>query len=122
MLKCYEVFDKNCDCGQVIVWAENSNKAKIEGMKNDIFDWCEYTEMRANRKPQWDKYSETKRIPIQELLNNCWWFGCAICGKEYLYKEHIDNKQAFIYDKNAEYYGFVKGNLICVNCKEKLEV
>lgn len=121
MLKCYEVYDKNLDYGQTIVWAETSNKAKLEGQKDDIFDWCEYIDLRTKRRPEWDKYADTKHIPIQELLDESWWFGCAICSKEGLDQSRIEDGEAFIYDEKAEYYKFVRGNLICADCKKKLD-
>lgn len=124
MLKAYQVSDKDYYNGSTIVWAENPNKAKLEGMKDDIFDMCEYVEMRAKRIPKFDKYADTKKIPIQELLDDCWWFGCDICGTDHLDIDSVHNGEAFIVTEKDTLYTpakFVDGVLICAKCKRRLE-
>lgn len=119
-LKAYIVSDKWNDAGSIIVWAETSGKAKVEALRNDIFDNYEFTEMRVNRIKDFDKYAESKKVPIQELLNRCWWFCCCECLKEHLDQDSIDNGEAFIINSD-ERDDFVLGTIICADCKKKLE-
>lgn len=121
MLKAYIVHDKYMDNGSTIVWAETSGKAKQEALKEDLFDNCEFIEMYASRAKKYDKYADTKRIPIKELLQDGWWFCCDMCGTDHLDQSDIDEGNAFIFSEDDEYWTMVKGSLICKKCKEKLE-
>lgn len=120
-LKAYIVSDKYSEVGSTVVWAETFNKAKAQALNDDIFDGFEYIELNARREKDFDKYAESKKIPIQELLDKCWWFSCKKCGKEYLDQESIDNGDAFIIDSDYSPKSFIKGSLICDYCKKKLE-
>lgn len=120
MLKAYCVSDKYSDAGTVIVWAETSGKAKAEALYEDIFDNYEFTELRTQRIPAFDKYEKSKKIPIQELLNMSWWFCCCECGKEHLDQDSVDEGEAFIIEGD-EREDFVLGTLICAKCKKKAE-
>ncbi|MBR2526529.1 hypothetical protein IKE67_08715 [bacterium] len=49
-----------------IVFAETSGKAKSQALYDDVFAWNDSTfvELTARRMKEWDKYSESKKIPI----------------------------------------------------------
>lgn len=119
-LKAYIVSDKWNDAGSIIVWAKTSGKAKAQALYNDIFDNYEFTELRTDRVKDFDKYADSKKVPIQELLNMSWWFSCCECVKEHLDQDSIDNGEAFIIDSD-ERDDFVLGTIICAECKKKLE-
>lgn len=119
-LKAYIVNDKWNDAGSIITWAETSGKAKALALYDDIFSNCEYTELRAERSKYFDKYADSKKIPIRELLDRTWWFGCCKCNKEQLDQDSIDNGEAFI-DETEDACEFVKGAVICAECKKKIE-
>ncbi len=118
-LKAYIVSDKWNDAGSIIIWAKTSGKAKAKALYNDIFDNYEFTELRVNRVPDFDKYAESKKVPIQELLNMSWRFCCCEC-LNYLDQDNIDNGEAFIIERD-ECDNFVLGGIICAECKKKLE-
>lgn len=120
-LKAYIVRDNMSEAGSIIVWAETSGKAKAQALYDDIFDGWEYQELRANRAPDFDKYAESKKVPIQELLKMSWYFSCKKCGEECLDQDSIDNGEAFIIDSDYCASDFVKGSLICAYCKKQLE-
>ncbi len=117
-LKAYTVCDKWNDAGSIIVWAESSGKAKSQSLYNDIFDGYEFTDLRVCREPDFDKYAESKKVPIQELLDRCWWFCCCECLKDHLGQDSIDNGDAFIIERD-ERDDFVLGTIICADCKKK---
>ena len=120
-LKAYIVNDKWNDAGSIVVWAETRGKAKSNALYNDVFDGCEYTELRTERVKDFDKYADTKKVPIQELLNMSCWFSCRKCGEEYLDYDKIADDEAFIDDVDYSNNDFVKGSVICAECKKKLE-
>lgn len=116
-LKAYMVEDKNCEAGMVI-FAESSGKAKSEALYKDGFEDYEYTELRAKRMKQFDKYSDTKKIPIREMLELGWWFGCeGCCGKE-LTIDDLNNGDAIIID-NPDRWDWVEDSIICTECANK---
>jgi len=119
-LKAYTVEDINRDYGSTVVFAENAGKAKAKALLDDLFEDCEYIEMRATRNKSWDKYAKTQHIPIEELLDAGWWFCCDICGERLDY-DNVAAGEAFIVNDEKP-CGFVLGQIICKECKEKLEV
>lgn len=119
-LKAYIVCDKWGDAGSIVVWAETPGKAKSQALYNDIFDGYEFTELRLDRVKDFDKYAESKHIPIAELLANGWWFYCADCGAEPINQNDVENGEAFIINKDYDREDFVKGNVICKKCYERL--
>lgn len=119
-LKAYIVCDKWNEAGAIIIWAETSGKAKAKALYDDIFDNYEYTELRVKRAPDFDKYAESKKVPIQELLNMSWYFCCCECLKEHLDQDSIDSGEAFIIESD-ERDDFILGTMICAECKKKLE-
>lgn len=119
-LKAYIVCEKWGDAGSIVVWAETPGKAKSQALYNDIFDGYEFTELRLDRVKDFDKYADTKKVPVQDLLNMSWWFYCAQCCKEHLDQDEIDDGKAFI-DESSDACDFVKGAVICAECKKKLE-
>lgn len=118
-IKAYKVYDKNRECNEAIVWAESSGKAKINALQSRLLEFldCEFIEMRAYRKPEFDKYADTEKVPIQELLKQGWYFGCNKCHSEELDENDIETGEAFIDEQDA--CSFVKGGVICKGCKEE---
>lgn len=120
-LKAYIVSDKWNEAGSIVVWAETSGKAKAAALYRDELDSVDYIDIRVNRAPDFDKYAESKKVPIQELLNIGWWFYCSgLCSRE-ISQDDIDAKEAFIIDDQKGFNTFVKGDVICAECKKKLE-
>jgi hypothetical protein len=120
-LKAFMISDKNLEVGSTFIWAESSGKAKAKALYSDTFSWddIKFTDLSAKRVKDFDKYADSKRIPIQELLNWGWWFCCCDCGKEDLDQDKIDAGEAFIFDTEYLYGDFVKGCLICADCLKK---
>lgn len=118
-LKAYLVRDKDYYNSTAVKWAETSGKAKSNTLYDDGFEDCEYTELRAERAPYFDKYADSKKVPIKELLERGWWFYCDNCGRENLTIEDVQNGEAFITDK--ENSNEIQGGIICAKCKKKLE-
>lgn len=120
-LKAYLVSDKDYYNSTAVKWAETPGKAKSNTLYDDGFENCEYTELRAERAPYFDKYADSKKIPIKELLERGWWFYCNNCGCENLTIEDVQNGEAFITDKENFFYNEIQGGIICAKCKKKLE-
>lgn len=121
MLKAYLIVDKYySNEEQEIVFAETSGKAKVKGLESGSFDDYDFTELRAERQKDFDKYSDTQRIPIKELLDRGWWFYCANCGSLQINEDNIADGEAFIGSETDEYSSFVKGTVICDGCHKKI--
>lgn len=120
-LKAYIVSNK-WDCSDcIVVWAETPGKAKSNALYNDVFDGCEYTELRTERVKDFDKYADAKKVPIEELLKRGWWFCCGgLCGAE-ITQDNIDAKEAFVARRREDINDFVDGDVYCDRCKAKLE-
>ena len=120
-LKAYIVTNKWGDIGSIVIWAESSGKAKAAALYKDELDGTDYIDIRVNRAPDFDKYAESKQVPIQELLNIGWWFRCSgLCGRE-ISQDDIDEKEAYIIFYQKDFNSFVKGDVICAECMKKLE-
>lgn len=116
--KAYIVSDKWND-NSTVVFAESVGKAKSEALTDAEFSWFDYTfvELRARRMKEWDKYAESKKIPIMELLKNGWWFYCdGYCGRQLNEDDIISGDAVIIEDERND---FVKGNIICKECLKK---
>ena len=116
--KAYIVSDKWNE-NSTVIFAESVGKAKSEALYEDEFSWhdYEYTELRARRMKEWDKYAESKKIPIMELLKNGWWFYCdGYCGRQLSEDDIISGDAVIIEDERND---FVKGNVICKECLKK---
>ena len=73
MMKCFHVEETDGE-HQQIVFAESRSKAIIS---SEAYEWSgRYIEVRAIRKPDYDKYAEQGYVPKQVLLNDGWWFEC----------------------------------------------
>lgn len=117
-IKAYIVSDKWLEYS-VVVFAETSGKAKSDALYYDEFSNTdsEYIDLRAKRMKEWDKYSETKKIPIAEMLKNGWWFYCdGYCGRQLSEDDIISGDAVIIEDERND---FVKGNVICKECLKK---
>ena len=60
-MKAWRVFDKYCECGTEIVFAETAGKAKSICLYDENFEEYEYTELCARRFQEYDKYYDGKR-------------------------------------------------------------
>lgn len=118
-LKAYIVTSQWNENGDLIIWAESSGKAKASAINSWEFDTCDYIDLRAKRIKDFDKYADSKKVPIEELLERGWWFYCDNCGCENLTIEDVQNGEAFITDK--ENSNEIQGGIICAECKKKLE-
>ena len=118
--KAYIVSDKWND-NSTVVFAESVGKAKSEALCDAEFSWFDYTfvELRASRMKEWDKYAETKKIPISELLKQGWWFECKGCSKQ-ITEDDIISGDAVIYDEQRK--DFVQGGVMCKQCAKKVIV
>ena len=62
-MKAWLVSDYNCDYGTEMVYAETRGKAKALCMWDDTFEDCEWTQLRACRFKEYDKYYNGKAKP-----------------------------------------------------------
>ena len=113
--KAYIVSDKWND-NSTVVFAESVGKAKSEALYKDDFDNYEYVELRTKRMKKWDKYAESGKIPISEMLKNGWWFECVNCYKQITEDDIIDGDADII---DYERSDFVQGGVICKECLKK---
>ena len=62
-MKAWRVDDRNAEYGTVIVFAPTRGKAIAIALRNDdTFEDCEWTELRAYRFPEYDKYYDGSEI------------------------------------------------------------
>lgn len=113
-LKAYIITDKWFG-NYTVTFAETSGQAKASVVNSWDFD-CEFIYLRAKRKKDWDKYADSKKIPVAELLKNCWWFECKGCGKQ-ITEDDILSGDAIIIDEERN--DFVQGGVICKECAER---
>lgn len=120
MLKAYLIVDKYySNEEQVIVFAETQGKAKVKGLESGSFYDYHFTELKAERKKEFDRYSDTQKIPIKELLDQSWWFCCKYCSKDHLDEDSIQEGEAFVSDETMD-DDFVQGSIICKDCHKKI--
>ena len=112
--KAYIVSDKWGD-NSTVVFAESVGKAKSEALYDAEFAWFDYefTELRVRRMNDWDKYAESKKIPIMELLKTGWWFECKGCAKQLTEDDIISGDAIIIEDERND---FVQGGVMCKEC------
>lgn len=76
MMKAFHIQSRDGE-NQEIVFAETVGKAKV---KSEAYRWCDYTELRASREIEFDKYADLGYVPKNELLKSGWWFTCQRCS------------------------------------------
>lgn len=87
-----------------IEFAETPGKARAQASR----EWgCEFTEVMAERAPEFDEYAEAGCVPIQAMLDSDWWFECDTCGRR-VYKDDEDDLElapvvigSFVYHKGC---------------------
>ena len=77
-LKAFFVRDKDHDHCEII-FAETPGKAK---QLSEAAHWDNFTEIQANRAPQFDPYASLGFVPTKALLQDDWQFECGDCYKE----------------------------------------
>ena len=87
---------------EMIVYAENANKAKAEGA---CLTDMEYTDIRIRRVPWADKYGSFDNIPPKAFIDNGWWMFCCKCSG------HVDADTLGGYRED--------GQPFCKYCKER---
>lgn len=103
---------------QRIEWATSAGKAKAKASYSDEFYSTYYVDLRAKRIKEFDKYSDTKKVPIKELLELNWWFYCSgMCCSE-LNIDDLNNGNAILIE-DTRICDFVKGDIICKQCAIK---
>lgn len=120
-LKAYVVTDKWGDSGNIIVWAVSAAQAKAKSLYKDELDGVEYIDIRVKRIKAFDKYQNTKKVPIEELLQMGWWFYCGGFCSEEINQDNIDSKKAFIVKGDKDFNDWVEGDVYCEACYEKLK-
>ncbi|PGZ39384.1 hypothetical protein COE56_31190 [Bacillus anthracis] len=60
-----------------IVFAENEKEAIL---KSDAYDMSGYFEdIVAERQPHFDKFADSKKVPMKEMIKHGWMFECKVC-------------------------------------------
>lgn len=77
-MKAFYVCDPDNECAEIIFSDKRSQAIQV----SEARQWHDYIDVRASRKPQYDKFAEQGFVPKQTLLEDGWWFEC--CG----YKEN----------------------------------
>lgn len=99
-LKAYQV---DCyDTGSVIVFETNGAAARRSGGGELGLDFEEVESCR--RKPEYDKYADTKEVPRRVLFNDGWRFECCHCGKRVdVYSDEVEPDQVIFDDSGFVY-------------------
>jgi hypothetical protein len=79
-----------------------------------------YMMSRGKRVPQFDKYYETKRVPIKELMKIGFTYSCAFCHNHRFNLEDYDNYKCYVVEGENTLNPFTNGILLCYNCYKKL--
>ncbi len=64
-MKAFYVFSCDPLDGTLLVFAETASRARYRAFKDGLYDWSswdEYTDIRARRAPEWDKYADSERV------------------------------------------------------------
>lgn len=75
-----------------------------------------YTEARAIRHAELDKYYVEKKVPIPEIMKLGASFPCSICGKENFTLKEYEGKRCYIVEGEGDVNTFTKGYVLCYNC------
>ena len=78
-----------------------------------------YSKARRKRIPQFDKYRDTGKIPIEEIMSLGASFRCGICGNHTFTYEDLKRKRCFIVRGEGEINPFTDGMVICNECRRK---
>lgn len=76
---------------------------------------------RPRRYPDFDKYVETERIPILELMRLGIRFPCTHCGKGAFNRQLVNLKQAIIIEGEGNLNPFTEGIILCKKCYGELD-
>lgn len=78
-----------------------------------------YWSAQRRRIPIFDKYRDTERVPIQELMKAGATFSCSTCGLgKYTYTD-IENKKCFVIEGEGNINPFTSGMIVCSDCRRK---
>lgn len=80
-MKAYHVHDKENSGEEAyheIVFADTPSKARYlsEAYSNGV----PWTDIAVKRKPEFDQYAETRKIPRSAYIADGWFFECDKCG------------------------------------------
>lgn len=78
-MKAYYVDTKDAEHPEIVFAMTRANAiAKSEA----YIETGEWTECRARRQPQFDKWATCGYVPKSELIENGWWFECFGIGED----------------------------------------
>ena len=78
-----------------------------------------YSSARRTRVPQLDKYADTGKVPVAELLKLGASFKCGICGHGLFNYDDLLKNRCMIAEGEGELNKFTKDILVCNDCKRK---
>lgn len=78
-----------------------------------------YPSIRRKRIPEFDKYSETKKVPVEELLKYGLTIPCSYCGRKEFTYEDLDNHRCFIIEGEGDINIYTQGSIACYDCYSK---
>ena len=113
-----------------VAFCETRERARAESISYVIrnfypftaYDKCpvKFAKARAKRLPDFDKYRDTKRIPVLELLKAGFELPCSICGKQkFNYGDYVA-RRCFIVEGEGNANEYTDGLLACSYCYNQL--
>lgn len=62
-----------------IVFAKNEKEATLKSGAYSMNGYFE--DMSVEREPHFDKFADTQKVPMKEMIKHGWMFECAVCYK-----------------------------------------
>lgn len=78
-----------------------------------------YKYARRRRVPQLDKYADTERVPIEEIMKLGVAYRCNICGEGLFKYEDIENEKCFVIRDEGDINPFTDGIIVCPKCNHE---
>lgn len=79
----------------------------------------DYSKARRTRVPEFDKYCDTGRVPIEKIMKLGAVYHCGICGQDTFDYNDLINNRCFVVRDEGSTNQFTDGIVICNNCRRK---
>ena len=79
----------------------------------------DYSKARRKRIPEFDKYRDTEKIPIEEVMKLGANYSCGLCGNHSFKYSDIKKNICFVVQDEGNMNPFTNGIVICNDCRRK---
>ena len=91
----------------------------FDSINHPIVTLRDYSKARRVRVPEFDKYYERGRVPIEKIMKLGAVYYCGICGQHAFNYSDIINNKCFVIKDEGNINSFTDGIVVCSNCKRR---